>query len=173
MSDARRSRGSSVPVTKVRQIVEDLGYECVGVQMLDEYGRGVLRIYIDSLGGILVKDCETVSRTVSRFLDENEEMFPGKYLFEVSSPGLERPLFEVEDFLRFQGKKVKLRLAERIEKKRQLVGLLKSVEDGTVCIEDEEGNEFSVPFPTIHRANLVYEEPPKKKAVSRKRKKGE
>lgn len=172
MSETKRSGGSSVPVMKIRQIVEGLGYECVGVQMLNEYGRGILRIYIDSLGGIQVKDCETVSRTVSRFLDENEGLFPGKYLFEVSSPGLERPLFEVEDFKRFIGRKVKLRLSEKVEGKRQFVGTLKSVEDGTVCIEDEEGNELSVPFPIIHRANLVYEEPPKK-AVSRKRKKGE
>jgi ribosome maturation factor RimP len=172
MSEAKRSGGSSVPVMKVRQIVEGLGYECVGVQMLEEYGRGVLRIYIDSLGGIQVKDCETVSRAVARFLDENEELFPGKYLFEVSSPGLDRPLFNVEDFQRFKGKKIRIRLAEKIEKKRQFVGVLKSVEEGIISIEDEEGQEISVPFHIIHRANLVYEEPPKK-AVSRKRKKGE
>lgn len=173
MADSRRSGGSSVLASQIREIVEGLGYECVGVQMVNEHGRGTLRIYIDSLGGIQVRDCETVSRTVSRFLDENEVLFPGKYLLEVSSPGFERPLFQPEDYLRFLGKKVRIRCSEKVEGKRQFEGNLKSLDEGIVSVIDEEGREIPIPFSIIHRANLVYEEPPKKKPISRKRKKEE
>ncbi len=173
MGDSRRSGSSSIPVTKVREIVEGLGYECVGVQMVNEHGRGILRIYIDSLGGIQVRDCEAVSRTVSRYLDENEGLFPGKYVLEVSSPGFERPLFEPEDYKRFLGQKIRLRFLGKVEGKRQFVGILDDVDEGEVCVTSKGGKKIVVPFSSIQRANLVYEEPPKEKPISRKKKKGE
>jgi Uncharacterized protein conserved in bacteria len=71
----------------LRKIVEGLGYECVGITLGNEEKRAILRVYIDSLGGILVKDCETVSRSLNRFLDENGEYIRGQFYLEVSSPG--------------------------------------------------------------------------------------
>ena len=91
--------GYSFPA--VEEIVAELGYECVNVALVTEDGRTVLRVMIDSIGGINVGDCERVAKAVNRRLDapdmaKNAGLGDGYYL-EVSSPGLERPLFNPAD----------------------------------------------------------------------------
>ena len=153
----------------LREIVEGLGYECVGITLGNESGRSILRVYIDSLGGILVKDCETVSRALNRFLDENEDYIRGKYYLEVSSPGIERPLFTLKDYAKFTGKKIKIKTAGEIGGQRRFTGLLEAVEaDGTILLKVENGmnNEdeesLAIPFEQISKGNLVYEEQEKR-----------
>ena len=80
----------------LRQIVESLGYECVGVVFAQESKNLYVKVYIDVLGGITVKDCETVSRSLSRYLYENDSALPDRYFLEVGSAGLDRPLFSLE-----------------------------------------------------------------------------
>lgn len=155
----------------LREIVEGLGYDCVGVTLGKESGRSILRVYIDSLGGILVKDCETVSRALNRFLDENDEFIRGQYYLEVSSPGVERPLFTLRDYEKFIGKKIKIKTAREIEGQKGFTGLLAAVEaDGRVLLkgekgkDDEEEKPFSIPFDQIIKGNLVYEEQKKRRS---------
>ena len=84
----------------IADIVDETGYECVRVDRLSNPGSVVLRIFIDSPEGIVHKDCEKVSRSVSQYIDraesEGAQFFKGKYFIEVSSPGVERPLYTEE-----------------------------------------------------------------------------
>lgn len=148
----------------IREIVEKLGYECVGVALVFQGRARYLRIFIDSIGGILVKDCETVSRAVSRFLDEHEELIPGAFYLEVSSPGLERPLFSLEDYGKFVGKQVQVRLHRAFEGQKKISGTLEGVEENTVLLkENESGALRRVPFEAISKGQLVFEETKRKK----------
>ena len=82
-----------------KQIVSALGFELVDVEYVKEAGTWYLRAYIDKPGGITVDDCEAVSRKFSDILDE-KDYIPDSYVFEVSSPGLGRPLKKEKDFKR-------------------------------------------------------------------------
>lgn len=142
-------------------LVEDLGYESVGVEVVKESGLPVLRVYIDSLGGIGVDDCARVSRHLSEYLDVHEDLFSTRYTLEVSSPGLERPLFRKEDYRRFAGRRAHLKLSKKIEGKKQMTARLEGFSDEGVCLLLEEGTELVVPFEVIVRAHLIFEETPK------------
>ncbi len=92
----------------IEPVIEDMGYELVLVEMTgDSSGGQILRAYIDAPGGILLEDCEQVSKQVSAMLDV-EDPIKGEYSLEVSSPGLERPLVKPEHFIRFRGSRVKV-----------------------------------------------------------------
>ena len=135
-------------------VVRGLGYELLGILRLPQPQRGVLlRLYLDSEAGITVDDCERVSHQVSGVLDV-EEVIRGEYILEVSSPGLDRPLFTLEHFQRFIGATVKIRLHQPVDNRRNFNGVLRAVQDDTVLIEDN-GTEFSLPYGRIERANLV------------------
>ena len=87
----------------IRQVVESLNYELVGVELLQRQKAGsLLRVYIDQPDGITVDDCTEVSHRVSGILDV-EDPIKGAYHLEISSPGLDRPLFEEQHFDRFAG----------------------------------------------------------------------
>jgi ribosome maturation factor RimP len=140
----------------VRRPVEALGYELVGVELHGRGGRGtLLRIYIDSAQGITVDDCGEVSQQVSGVLDV-EDPIKGHYDLEVSSPGLDRPLFTKDHFRRFCGHKASVKLRAKIEGRRKIVGTLVSVGEAEVVI-DEESESFTIAFESIDSARLVPE----------------
>ncbi len=140
-------------VKLIQPVTESLGYELVGVEY--QSGGGLLRIYIDGQDGIGVDDCQKVSYQVSGLLDV-EDPIPGHYTLEVSSPGLDRPLFTAEHFERFAGHKVKLRLSIPVEGRRKFSGLLQGMQDGEVVIE-LDGEELRVPLDEVEMARLVPE----------------
>jgi len=136
--------------------IRSLGYELVGVEFqTGGKGGGLLRVYIDSENGISADDCQKVSYQVSGLLDV-EDPIPGHYTLEVSSPGLDRLLFRAEDFDRFAGQLVKLRLAYPIEGQRKFKGRLIGMRGENVVIEGED-MEISLPFEQIEQARLVPE----------------
>ena len=136
--------------------IRSLGYELVGVEFqTGGKGGGLLRIYIDSEKGISAEDCQKVSYQVSGLLDV-EDPIPGHYTLEVSSPGLDRLLFRAEDFDRFAGQLVKLRLAYPVEGQRKFKGRLVGMRGENVVIEGDE-MEISLPFDQIEQARLVPE----------------
>ncbi len=145
--------------TKVQNLIEPvvsgLGYECVGIEYVAQGKNSVLRIYIDKPHGIGVTDCEKVSRQVSAVLDV-EDPLPGQYALEVSSPGLDRPLFMPEHFEKNIGSKAQLRLDAYKDGRKKFTGELKSVADGVVTIE-VDGEEFDITFDEIEQARLVPE----------------
>ena len=135
-------------------VVEDLGFEFWGL----EYFRGrnaVLRIYIDGEDGVTVDDCADVSHQVSGVLDV-EDPLPGEYLLEVSSPGLDRPLFTLAQWSRFPGARVQVRLLAPVDGRRKFTGRLKAV-NGEVLVFDHDGETLHVPHAQVERANLVPE----------------
>lgn len=140
----------------LRPAVEALGYELVGVELLRNGRQSLLRIYIDTETGITVDDCERVSHQVSGVLDV-EDPIRGEYTLEVSSPGLDRPLFNAEHFERFAGREVRVKLKVPVEGRRKIRGTLAGVHDGNVLVQ--EGDEaFSLPMDAIATARLVPEQ---------------
>lgn len=137
--------------TLLDPVVQGLGYELLGVQFLGA-GRPTLRLYIDSPNGITVEDCEAVSRQIGAVLDV-EDVMTGHYTLEVSSPGLERPLFKPAHYHRFIGEAIRLRLSEFVQGRRKLTGTLQSVDEEGVTI-DADGQSYRIPFHLIAKANL-------------------
>ncbi|MEH6708340.1 MAG: ribosome maturation factor RimP [Alloalcanivorax venustensis] len=132
-------------------VVEDLGYTLWGVQYLQ--GRGaVLRLFIDHDDGINVDDCALVSHEVSGVLDV-EDPIPGDYNLEVSSPGLDRPLFELSHFERYQGESVQLTLLAPVAGKRKMTATLVAV-DGDTLVMELDGESLRVPYSQVDRARL-------------------
>ena len=101
--------------------VEALGYECAGFEAVSENGMNIVRVYLEMPGGIDTGDCEIVSRDVGEYLDTVEEDLPDRYFLEISSPGVERPLFVIEDYRRFAGNEVEISLKKGGKKIRGVI----------------------------------------------------
>ncbi len=140
----------------VRNVVEPMGYELVGVEYLTGHeGGNLLRVYIDKEDGILVEDCAAVSHQLSGVLDV-EDPVPGQYSLEVSSPGMDRPLFDAKDFERFVGRQVNVRLDASIGGRRKYKGLLLGLEDDQILVE-VDGEVYPLFLDQIREARLVPE----------------
>ena len=132
-----------------------LGFEFVGVVRTQEGRTNILRIYIDSPTGITVDHCVTVTRQLGRVLDVEEPM-ASQYRLEVSSPGLDRPLFTPDHYRRFVGHVIKLKLHTPIQGQRNFVGTLADVNDeGIVLTVASPGEPVSIAFAAIDKAHLV------------------
>ena len=121
-------------------IIDQFGFELVDVEYVKEAGNWYLRFYIDKEGGITVDDCEAVSRRFSDILDE-KDYIEDSYIFEVSSPGLGRPLKKEKDFKRNLGEEVEIRTYRTIDRQKEFVGILKSYDENTVTITYEDETE--------------------------------
>jgi ribosome maturation factor RimP len=133
--------------------VEALGFELVDAELTGSGSHALLRVYIDSPGGISVKDCAMVSRQLSAVLDV-EDPIPGHYTLEVSSPGLDRPLVQRKDFERFTGADVKVRLLQPVLGRRNFTGRLKGVEGDHIVLEMDT-ESYDLAFENIEKARLV------------------
>ena len=118
-------------------IIERNGFELVDVEYVKEAGMWYLRAYIDKPGGITVDDCADVSREFSDILDE-KDYIDDTYIFEVSSPGLGRPLKKEKDFKRSLGEEVEIRTYRAIDRQKEFIGILVSYDEDTVTIEYED-----------------------------------
>ena len=136
-------------------LISSMGYESVGGELTSMGGRNLLRLYIDSPQGVSADDCSKVSRQVSALLDV-EDPIQSRYVLEVSSPGIDRPLFELKHFERFVGCEIKLRTYAPIERRKQFTGMLTRVtgEDIYLVVEGST-QEIVIPFAAIERANLI------------------
>jgi ribosome maturation factor RimP len=137
----------------IEPVVTALGYELVAVEHRRGTRSSLLRVYIDSPEGISVDDCSRVSHQLSGVLDV-EEPIAGQYTLEVSSPGLDRLLVKPQDYQRFAGQMVKVRLHGLLEGRRKLVGMLKGMEQDQVIIE-EEGKEWRLALHDIEQTRLL------------------
>jgi ribosome maturation factor RimP len=139
----------------VEPAINDMGYELLGVEYGDQ-GRGsLLRIYIDHEQGITLDDCAAVSRQASALLDV-EDLIAGHYDLEVSSPGMDRPLFNEEQLGRYISHRVKIVMAVPQMGRKRFTGELKNVSNG--MIEVEVDNEtYDLPFAEMASARLVPE----------------
>ncbi|BBL76304.1 ribosome maturation factor RimP [Methylomagnum ishizawai] len=140
-------------VNLIDPVVAGLGYELVGVEF--DARQRILRVFIDHEAGITLDDCSKVSYQLSGTLDV-EDPIPGRYQLEISSPGMDRPLFTLAHFARFQGEMVRLQLARAIEGRRRFKARIAGVEGDTVLLQDGDLT-LRIPFEAIDKARLAPE----------------
>lgn len=146
--------------------VEALGYEFVELERAGSRARPVLRVRIDLPDsepgrGVTLEDCTRVSRALEADLDEREEL-GSRYVLEVSSPGVERPLVRRRDFERFAGRRAALKgyaaLADRAKRlEGELLGVSGEADEERVRLRLDDGEVVTVPRREIARATLVFE----------------
>ncbi len=137
-------------------IIEEYQFELVDVEYVKEGGNWYLRAYIDKEGGITVDDCELVSRRMSDLLDE-KDFIEESYIFEVSSPGLGRPLKKEKDYQRSMGERLEIRTYRAINKQKEFYGILKSFDAATVMIELDDGTEMTFAKSEIALIRLAFD----------------
>lgn len=135
--------------------ISGLGYELLGIDRARAGEAQLLRLYIDRPDGITLEDCERVSRQVSDVL-EVEQAMRGEFTLEVSSPGVDRPLFTLDQHRQFLGAHVRLRLRNLVNGRRRVSGRLTEVSDDALVL-DLDGAAFVVPFADVERSRLVPE----------------
>lgn len=137
-------------------VVEATGYDLWGIEFRP-HGRGqsLLRVYIDHEEGIGVDDCEKVSRELSRMLDV-EDPIRGEYVLEVSSPGLNRRLFFIEQYHHFCNEEVQIKTHGLVDGRKNFKGILTDVVGETIHVKDNENDiVYAIPFREILNANVV------------------
>lgn len=137
-------------------ILEELKFELVDVEYVKEGSNWYLRAYIDKEGGIAVDDCEAVSRRMNGLLDE-EDYIEDSYIFEVSSPGLGRPLKKEKDYARSMGKELEIRTYRAINREKEFYGILTAYDANTVTIEAEEGTSMTFAKADIALIRLAFD----------------
>lgn len=136
-----------------KPVVEGLGFELWGVEYVAQGKHSTLRIFIEHENGIGVEHCTEVSHQLAAVYDV-EDPITNAYTLEVSSPGLDRPLFTLDQYARFEGHQVKLRLKYPFEGRRKFEGIIAGVEDEQVLVQSGE-YEYMLPFEQIDKANIV------------------
>src|SRR5450631_2164679 len=145
---------TSAILSKIEAIAERVaqpaGIEVVEVELKGGGQNRFLRISIDRPEGVTHADCELISHEVGTILDV-EDLVPGHYTLEVSSPGVERKLTKITDFARFTGKKIKTVLRDPIENSRTWEGTLVSCADGLITLEIAGGKTIQFPFDQVEK----------------------
>jgi len=147
-------------VARVAPALAELGLECLGVEWNAGHGGGLLRVYIDSLqhegdaaNAVSVDDCEAASREISALMDVDDPI-PGHYVLEVSSPGIERPLFTAAQFARFLGHDAKVTLKLPRDGRRRLRGKIAAVDGKRIGME-VDGVRMDIADDEVESAHLV------------------
>jgi len=149
-----------VDLEKIREMAERVatseGLHLVDVELKGGNSNALLRIYIDKAGGVSHADCALVSEQMSAMLDV-EDLFPGRYTLEVSSPGLDRKLSRPSDFTYFAGRRVRVVLKEAPGDQRVLEGRLAGFENGRVRLDLGNQGLQELDLDNIRKAQLVVE----------------
>lgn len=140
----------------ITSIIERMNFELVDVEYVKEGGTWYLRAYIDKEGGITVNDCEAVAREMNEILDQ-EDFVEDSYVFEVSSPGLGRPLKKEKDYIRSMGKELEIRTYRAINREKEFYGILKAYDEKTVTIEMEDGQTMTFEKADIALIRLAFD----------------
>ncbi|MBY6186301.1 ribosome maturation factor RimP [Marinobacter hydrocarbonoclasticus] len=138
----------------LREPVEALGYELWGIQYVRAGNHSTLRLFIEHENGITVDDCAAVSRQVGAVLDV-EDPITTEYNLEVSSPGLDRPLFTVEHYQRYMGSEAVVVLNMPMEGKRKWQGEIVAVEGDMVTLRHNEKDQV-VALPNVQKAHVIH-----------------
>ena len=140
----------------ITPILDRMNFELVDVEYVKEGGTWFLRAYIDKEGGITVNDCEAVAREMNEILDR-EDFVEDSYVFEVSSPGLGRPLKKEKDYIRSMGKEVEIRTYRAINREKEFYGILSAYDENTVTIKTEDGTEMTFEKSDIALIRLAFD----------------
>jgi ribosome maturation factor RimP len=135
-------------------VIKTMELELVDMEYLQDGAYWFLRIYLEKLGSeITLDECAKVSNSISEDVDK---LIEDKFFLEISSPGLERPLKKENDFIRFNGEKIKVILKHKVDDSRNWTGILERYEDNIVYLNVEE-KILEIPFNEIKKANIVFE----------------
>ena len=140
----------------ITPILDCMNFELVDVEYVKEGGTWYLRAYIDKEGGITVNDCEAVAREMNEILDR-EDFVEDSYVFEVSSPGLGRPLKKEKDYIRSMGEEVEIRTYRAINREKEFYGILSAYDENTVTIKTEDGTEMTFEKSDIALIRLAFD----------------
>ena len=170
----------ALDVDRVREIADRVaassGLEVVEVEFLGGGKARMLRVFLDKhaagndpLAGVTHEDCANFSREFGTILDV-EDVMPGSYTLEVSSPGLDRKLIKAADFTRFTGSRMKLTTRQPVNNNRHFEGRLESFQDGRLTLDlsvashksrkkmgEQAGQKIEIEFANVEKANLVPE----------------
>ncbi len=145
----------------IRSTVNGLGYELWGYEYRPQVETALLRIFIDSQKGITVEDCSIVSHQIGAALDV-DDLIPIAYILELSSPGIDRVLFDPEQYQRYINEQVKIRTRIPINARRNFKGAIVAVSDTNVTVEIDN-LDYEIPFETVDRARVLMDVRPKKR----------
>ena len=137
------------------EVISARSFEFVHFESAGTKRNPVFRIYVDKEGGITIDDCSEVSRAVEDLLDA-DDFIPTAYVLEVSSPGIERGLYSIADFIRFSGHEVRLKTVESVSEKSNFVGILTEVVGEDVFIEDRNVGSVRIAHANVKKANLKW-----------------
>lgn len=146
-------RASPQVVSVVEPVVTGLGYELVGAEFGQAENGQTLRVYIDKPEGIVMDDCAAVSRQLNAVLDV-EDTIKSAYLLEVSSPGVDRPLFTEAHFSAQIGEQIRVRMADAVDGRRNFKGQLVAVENAHAVVE-VDGIDYQLPVTDVEQAHLI------------------
>ena len=136
----------------IQPVIADLGFTFWGLEYLPQKNNAILRVYIDHENGVNVNDCAKCSHEISGLL-EVEDPISGAYVLEVSSPGLDRVLFSAEQFSRYIGECVVVKLAQPVDGARNIKGTIKAVNDEHIVVANEV-TEYGFEMSNVMKARL-------------------
>ncbi|MFL6375673.1 MAG: ribosome maturation factor RimP [Pyrinomonadaceae bacterium] len=148
--------GSSIleRVEKIaRAAAADSGVDLVHVELAGIKRDQVIRIYIDKEGGVTIEYCTNVSHAVESVLD-SDDFIPGKYVLEVSSPGIERQLYSLADFFKFAGQLAKVKTKTDIDGQKTFIGVITAVDGEDITLNDRTRGTVTFPYSMVDKANL-------------------
>ena len=147
---------------EIERRVQSLGYDLVELERAGSKARPILRVRIEAPGstepgaGVTVEDCTRVSRNLEEYLDEAPDLAE-RYMLEVSSPGVERPLIKDADFTRFAGREVAMKLTSALpDGSKRVEGELLGFHNGQLQLRRTDGTTLDIPRADVSRANLIF-----------------
>ena len=141
--------------TLIKKDIKTLGYDIWGIELLGSSLNPTLRIFIDNENGVTVEDCEKVSKHVSKVI-EADDTYSINSTLEVSSPGLDRPLFTAKQFEQFIGSEANMRTRHPVEGRRKFKGLITGVNENFVAL-NVDGLNFDLEVGNVEKANIVFD----------------
>lgn len=133
-----------------------LGLEFVHSELAGTKRNATVRVFVDKEGGLTIDDCADASRAIEAEMDALD-LIPDAYVLEVSSPGLERELYSIDDFRKFAGKKVRLKLESEIGGAKSLKGTIAAVKGSEITFVDDRLGELAIGYEKVKKANLVFD----------------
>lgn len=139
----------------VTPVAESMGLSLVDIEYLQDGGYWYVRIYVEKENeDITLEDCAALSNKIDEDIDR---LIDQRFFLEVSSPGIERPLKKIADYIRFKGEKAKLSLKHKVNDNKNFEGIIVDCKDNIIFLEIKEQEIMEIPFSEIRKANLVYE----------------
>ncbi len=137
----------------IAPVVEAMGCDLWGIEYQSQGRRALLRIYIEKPDGVMLEDCEKVSRQVSSLLDVEDPIL-SQYTLEVSSPGMDRPLYTLAQYQQYIGEQIQVKLSRMFEKRKKIRGTLVGIEGDEIVVQVDD-EQYLLPMEVIERANVV------------------